>query len=94
MISNPVWLLRDCFRCLLWRLSESFRSLRGLADGVAPAVASNEIDTAPANLRRRVHLRPDIGERQLFGRFHLDESRDSEHNLGLLPDIPMLYRRL
>ena len=41
-----------------------------------------------SGLSWRVHLLPFLEERELYDRFHLDESWDSPHNLALLPEMP------
>jgi hypothetical protein len=40
----------------------------------------------------RVHLLPYLEEFELYERFHLDEPWDSEHNRGLMKELPSCYR--
>ncbi|WP_165228208.1 sigma-70 family RNA polymerase sigma factor [Aquisphaera insulae] len=39
----------------------------------------------------RVAILPLIGERDLYGRFHLDEPWDSPHNRALIPEMPAAF---
>ena len=39
----------------------------------------------------RVAILPDLGQKALYDKFHLDEPWDSEHNLTLLDQMPDVY---
>ncbi len=55
-----------------------------------PAVVYGE-DEKPL-LSWRVLLLPFLGQQELYDRFHLNEPWDSPHNLGLLAEMPLVFR--
>jgi Protein of unknown function (DUF1559) len=55
-----------------------------------PSAAIWDKDGHPL-LSWRVLLLPDLGKKELFAEFHLDEPWDSPHNLALLPLMPRDY---
>ena len=56
-----------------------------------PDVASVD-DDGNKLLSWRVHLLPFLGEDELYHQFRLDEAWDSEHNLNLAEQMPIVYR--
>lgn len=58
--------------------------------GHLPAWASFDDEGRPL-LSWRVHLLPALGYDELYARFRLDEPWDSEHNRGLLAELPREY---
>lgn len=42
----------------------------------------------------RVHILPQLGEKELYDQFHLDEPWDSPHNKRLVDKIPKVYRAI
>jgi hypothetical protein len=59
-------------------------------EGSFPAPALYSKDGVPL-LSWRVALLPYLGQSTLYNQFHLDEPWDSEHNRGLLEQIPGVY---
>jgi hypothetical protein len=59
--------------------------------GHFPPAASTDGNGTPL-LSWRVHILPFIGEYDLYKRFHLNESWDSEHNLTLIAEMPSHYQ--
>jgi hypothetical protein len=59
--------------------------------GHVPPVASLSVAGKPL-LSWRVHLLPQLGEDELYQRFHLNEPWDSMHNLSLLSLMPKCYQ--
>ena len=59
--------------------------------GHFPPAASIDGNGTPL-LSWRVHILPFIGEYDLYKKFHLDESWDSEQNLKLIAEIPSHYQ--
>ncbi|MBT6155226.1 MAG: DUF1559 domain-containing protein [Planctomycetaceae bacterium] len=54
--------------------------------------AGNKDKQGKLLLSWRVHLLPEIGEKELYKEFHLDEPWNSEHNLPLVQRIPKVYQ--
>lgn len=48
-------------------------------------------DNGAPFLSWRVHLLPFLGYHDLYSQFHLDEPWDSDHNLALLPNMPIVF---
>ncbi len=56
-----------------------------------PCPANYDADGKPL-LSWRVHLLPHLGQKTLYGQFHLDEPWDSPHNRTLIERMPYVYR--
>jgi Protein of unknown function (DUF1559) len=74
----------------LWDLGLAMQSYAGRNQGRLPPAAIWDKDGRPL-LSWRVLLLPDLKEKELFAKFHLDEPWDSPHNLALLPRMPLIY---
>jgi Protein of unknown function (DUF1559) len=74
-------------------LNEIVRAMRRyeLRHKCFPAIDSAGLDKSPRGLSWRVHLLPELGFKELYAEFHLDEPWDSDHNKGLLAKIPPIY---
>lgn len=55
-----------------------------------PATATVDADGKPL-LSWRVHILPFLEQNELYEKFHLDESWDSEHNKTLIKEMPNIY---
>lgn len=62
------------------------------SQGHLPPPAIYSRDGQPL-LSWRVALLPELEHEELYQRFHLDEPWDSPHNIGLLAEMPKVYRR-
>jgi RNA polymerase sigma factor (sigma-70 family) len=60
------------------------------ANNAFPAAATYDANQKPL-LSWRVHILPYLGERELYGKFHLRERWDSPHNKALIEKMPAIY---
>lgn len=65
-------------------------------NGHFPSVDSNGKEDEAWNLGKglswRVHLLPYLGEAALYEQFKFDEAWDSEHNIALVKEMPVIFR--
>jgi hypothetical protein len=76
----------------LKQLAVAMHAYRGVHGALPPPAAYDK--QGKPQLSWRVLVLPYIEQQSLFEQFRLDEPWDSEHNLRLLPRMPLIYGRL
>ncbi len=72
------------------KIGRAFRELDRKQLPMLKATTSSSDDSG-FQLSWRVHLLPELGMQELYDAFHLDEPWDSEHNKGLIGQMPDVY---
>jgi hypothetical protein len=79
---------------LYWKAKQREDAVGRQARKIAQAHWMMGSSSVGSGLSWRVHLLPELGEDELYRKFHLDEPWDSPHNLPLVTEMPAAFRAI